>query len=80
MKEFEMEVDYNDGYRYMFSVIDHFSNYGFAFACYSKKAEEIAAHLYSIFCQFGPPKYLQADNGGEFVLTELLTFWQKSTI
>jgi transposase InsO family protein len=33
----------------------------------SKKASETAYHLYRLFCDWGAPKVLQSDNGGEFV-------------
>ncbi|MGZ4850437.1 MAG: integrase catalytic domain-containing protein [Candidatus Bathyarchaeia archaeon] len=62
-----MEMDDNDDYRYMLTVIDHFSNFGFAFPLFSKTAEEVAIHLHTLFLVFGPPIYLHSDNGGEFV-------------
>lgn len=62
-----MEVDDNDGYRYMLTVIDHFSNFPFAYPLISKTAEEVGVHLHSLFRTFGAPKYLHSNNGGEFV-------------
>ncbi|MCL4419186.1 transposase family protein [Patescibacteria group bacterium] len=68
MKEYELYQDENDGYRYILTVVDHFSNYPWAFPLYTKQAEETAFLLYDqVFSVFGPPKYLQSDNGGEFV-------------
>src|SRR6185436_6259429 len=62
-----MEVDENDGYRYMLTVIDHFSNFPFAYPLQSKTAEEIGVHLHSLFRIFGVPQYLHSDNSGEFI-------------
>ncbi len=62
-----MYVDDNDGYRYLLTVIDHFSNFGFGFPLHTKTAEEVAIHLHLLFCVFGPPTILHSDNGGEFV-------------
>ena len=46
---------------------DHFSKFCWAFPLTSKKCDEVAIHLRQVFLQFGPPKILQSDNGGEFV-------------
>jgi hypothetical protein len=67
LKEYELYRDENDGYRQILSVIDHFSNFAWAFPLKSKKASETAYHLYRLFCDWGAPKVLQSDNGGEFV-------------
>jgi transposase InsO family protein len=67
LKEFEMYADANDGYCQLLTVIDHFSNFGFAYPLRSKRADEVAGHLYSLFNVFGPPQLLHSDNGGEFV-------------
>lgn len=67
LKEFELYEDANDGYRYVLTVVDHFSNFPWAFPLFTKQADEVALHLYNLFSEHGPPKYLQSDNGGEFV-------------
>lgn len=67
LKEYTLLEDENDGYRYCLSVVDHFSNFTWAKPLKTKEAHETAAHLYDIFLEFGAPKYLQSDNGGEFV-------------
>jgi IS30 family transposase len=83
LKEYELYADDNDGYCYILSVVDHFSNYPWAFPLYTKQAEETAYHLFQLFCTFGSPKILQADNGGEFVnhvVDSLATKWKITTV
>ncbi|XP_070183317.1 SCAN domain-containing protein 3-like [Littorina saxatilis] len=42
---------------------DCFSEYSWAYALKSKRAAEVASHLFDQFCSFGPPRILQSDNG-----------------
>jgi hypothetical protein len=56
----------NDGYKYQLTVVDHFSSFP-AFPLFSKKKEEVSSILVNLFYQYGPPKILHSDNGGEFV-------------
>ena len=54
-------------YKYIVHARDHFSRYSWASPIKSKEAINVAAFLYSIFTQFGPPSILQTDNGKEFI-------------
>lgn len=63
LKEMTLYADENGGYKYMLTVVDHFSNFAWAKPLYTKRAEETAYHLWKIFSIFGPPLYLQSDNG-----------------
>lgn len=56
----------NEGYRYVLTVIDLFSNYTEAFPLYTKKVSEIAEKLYVLFCRHGVPLEMISDNGREF--------------
>ncbi len=67
LKEFEFYEEENDGFRYMLTVVDHFSGFPWAFPLRSKTAEEVAYHLVQLFLMIGPPRILHSDNGGEFV-------------
>lgn len=58
---------WNGGYKYILTVIDSFSQYGFTFALKSKKSNEVAECLRELFNSHCPPKKLQSDNGGEFI-------------
>lgn len=67
LKEFIMQADDNDGYKYMLTVVDHFSNCAFAYPLFTKKPSETATHLMTLFKYVGPPKVLQHDNGMSFL-------------
>jgi len=67
LKEFTFYQEWNDGYSYMLTVIDHFSSYPWAFPLFTKTAKEVSYHLVNLFFMFGPPRILHSDNGGEFV-------------
>ena len=57
-----------DGYKYILTAIDCFSNYTFIFPVKDHKAKTIARILVSrVFAYFGIPKYILSDNAPEFV-------------
>ena len=65
-------------YKWILHARDHFTKYSWAYPLMSKKAEEVAEKLIDIFCQFGPAKILQSDNGREFVakvINETANLW-----
>lgn len=53
-------------YRYILTVIDVFSRYMWLKPLKRNSSFEIAKHLYKIYCEHGPPKVLQHDQGTEF--------------
>ena len=55
-----------EGYRYVLTVIDYFSNYVEVFPLKRKQAPEVSGRLYDLFCRQGLPLELVSDNGGEF--------------
>ncbi len=55
------------GFTVLLVIIDVFSGFVILRACKSTDADEIARHLWDVFCTFGVPKILQSDNGPEFV-------------
>jgi hypothetical protein len=63
-----------NGYSYFLVVVDLFTSFCLTRPQKTKGAEETAQNLYTIFCEWGPPKVLQSDEGTEFVnkvLTEV---------
>ena len=64
-------------FKYILSVKDCFSKFCWLTPLESKKAGPIASVLARIFRDCGPPKYLQSDNGKEFV-NKILGFLCKS--
>lgn len=52
--------------RYILHIKDHRTKYGWAYPLPSKSAWRVGKRLHELFCQVGPPKELQSDNGGEF--------------
>jgi len=67
LKEFTFYEEWNDGYSYMLTIVDHFSGYPWAYPLFTKTASEVSFHLVNLFFMFGPPRILHSDNGGEFV-------------
>jgi hypothetical protein len=67
LKEFEFYEEENDGFKYMLTIVDHFSGFPWAYPLRSKTAEEVSLHLLNLFFLVGPPRILHSDNGGEFV-------------
>lgn len=53
-------------YRYVLSVLDVFSRFLWLRSLADKNADTVARELYKIYLEFGPPKIIQTDQGGEF--------------
>ena len=53
-------------YRYVLSVMDVFSRFIWLRPLKSKHSKEIASELKSIYMAFGPPLFLQSDQGSEY--------------
>ena len=52
------------GYRWILTVIDCFSKFGWAYPLHSKETNPIYEILCELFYKEGVPKILQSDNGG----------------
>lgn len=60
-------ADENDGYKYLLTMIDAFTKRAWAYPLKSKKGKEVAETLDKLFGGLdATPKFLQADDGGEF--------------
>ena len=57
---------YNDGYKYILTVIDILSRYAWARALKSKRGPEVEAAFQSIFDEGRVPQRIQTDQGKEF--------------
>jgi hypothetical protein len=57
----------NDGMRYLLNCIDSFSQFTWSFALCDKTAAGVEREIITIFKNFGYPRILQSDNGGEFI-------------
>ena len=54
-----------NGYRYVLTVIDFFSNYVEVFPLQRKEVDEVSDKIYELFCRHGVPLEVVSDNGGE---------------
>lgn len=59
--------EYNDGLGWMLTCVDVFTLFGWVFPMPRKEAGFVYKGVLQILLQFGPPKILHSDNGGEFV-------------
>jgi len=56
----------NNGNKWLLTVIDIYSKFGFARSLKQKSGNEVERELRKLFYQIGPCKILQSDNGTEF--------------
>ena len=71
--ELDSRITEDNKYSYLFTIVDHFSKYGFAYPIKDKKAETIRDHIAQAFI-IGDPSMLHTDNGKEFV-NNTLSSW-----
>ena len=57
----------DEGYCSMLVVVEYLTKFAWAFPLKTKSAAEIAAHLTTLICTFGPPSCLLSDSGKEFL-------------
>lgn len=70
-------------YKWIMNYQDHSTKFLFLRPMETKRAEEVASNLLSIFLLIGAPKILQSDNGREFVnkvIIELKGMWPECII
>ena len=67
-------AEYNDGFRYIMTIIDCFSRYGFAIPLKNKKPIGIVEGFVVAFKEYGIPNKLQTDLGGEYVNSTVKKF------
>lgn len=79
--DFQSLPDQN--YKWILNYQDHSTKFLFLRPLQSKRAEEVARQLLSIFLLIGAPKILQSDNGREFcnhIIEELKSMWPECLI
>ena len=67
----DCNVPHEGTYRYIVSMVDHFSRYRWTAAIQEKYASVVLRELRQWWSMFGKPDILQSDNGPEFAAAEL---------
>ena len=65
MKSYPITVD-SESFKYILVLLDVFNRFIFLRPLKSKSAAEVASILLKIFCDTGPPRRFQSDQGSEF--------------
>ena len=69
----------NTGHRYLLTIVDHFSKFGYATLIHTKSGIEVLASFKEFLKLIGKPDILQTVNGGEFNNEEMKVFLKKKT-
>ena len=67
----------HNGCNWILHIVDHWSNFNFAFPLVKKKANHKALHNY-VFPVFGLPAIIHSDNGKEFInklIEDVVSTW-----
>ena len=67
----------NDGFRYLFNIIDCFSRFAWVIPIKTKKSDEIVEKIESVFKSGRVPDKLQSDQGREFKNTHFMRLMEK---
>lgn len=68
------------GYRYVLPILDHYSRYTKMFPLGSKNTEEVREAFEGYLTDFGIPRAVILDNGGEFTSQHFKDFCQRHQI
>ena len=60
-------IDTNYEYKYIINIIDHYSKLLGSYLLKSKSSKEVLKYINKFICSYGIPKYIQSDNGKEFI-------------
>ena len=66
--------------QYLFTIVDEFSRFPFAFACPDTSAETAKQCLIQLFSIFGKPGYIHSDRGSAFMSKEFKSFLAENSI
>jgi len=80
LKDFSRLVEFNDGYCYSNTFIDHFSCFPWVYCTRTKLPDEVLKNLDNLFDNFGICDILQSDNGGEFTADRVNEYLQHLNI
>ena len=70
----------SQGYRYVFTIVDHFSRFVKFFPLKSKNTHGVIEALEQYVTDFGTPRGIVLDNGGEFTSQDFKDFCQRHLI
>ena len=73
-------AEFNDGVKYILTVIDCFSRYAFAVPLKSKKPKEIMEAMTTAFKEYGIPLKIFTDKGTEFLNKDVEAFLKELNI
>ncbi|CAK9816188.1 KRAB-A domain-containing protein 2 [Anthophora plagiata] len=75
----DLQSNRNGEYKFIMVYQDHLTKFVQLRPLKTKRAEEVAHHVLSIFLTFGAPAILQSNNGREFsnqVISEICAMWK----
>ena len=67
-------------YKYIFSIVDHFSKYAKAYLLVTKEAKEVLNYLKKFIDEYGKPNIVQSDNGGEITANIIKNYLKEEGI
>ena len=70
----------NTGQRYLLTIVDHFSKFGYATLMHTKTGIEVLTSFKEFLKLIGKPDILQTDNGREFNNEEMKVFLKNQKI
>ena len=73
-------AEFNNGVKYILTVIDCFSRYAFAVPLKSKKPKEIIEAMTTVFKEYGIPLKIFTDKGTEFLNKDVEAFLKELNI
>ncbi|GFW08317.1 KRAB-A domain-containing protein 2 [Trichonephila clavipes] len=79
----DLQSNRDSEYKFMMVYQDHLTKFVQLRSLKTKRAEEVAYHILSIFLTFSAPAILQSDNGREFsnqVIFEICAMWKDDKI
>ncbi len=68
------------GYRYMLTVVDHYSRFVRFFPFKTEHTQHIIQHMWQYVADYGAPRNIVMDNGGEFTSKDLQDFCTRHAI
>ncbi len=68
------------GYRYVLTVVDHYSRFFRFFPLKTKHTQHIIEHMWQYVADYGTPRNVVMDNGGEFTSKDFQDFCTRHSI
>ncbi len=73
-------TDCVQGYRYVLTVVDHYSRFVTFFPLKTKHTHNIIEHMWQYVADYGPPSNIVMDNGGKFISKDFRDFCTRHSI